>query len=156
MTDVAASPGNSNVASATPDTMSWDSRARRVMMIYLPLSCFVLILLFPFYWMAITSVKPDYEMYDYKQYNPFWVHSPTLDNIRKLLFETEYPRWLLTTMASTRTGLWFASYSTVTWLLPSGRRYGMVPFLRTSLSLKASLWASEIGVGINSGVSLVA
>ena len=58
MTDVAASPGNSNVASATP-TMAWDSRARRVMMIYLPLSCFVLILLFPFYWMAITSFKPN-------------------------------------------------------------------------------------------------
>ena len=37
-------------------------------------------------------------MYDYKQYNPFWVHSPTLENIRKLLFETEYPRWLITTM----------------------------------------------------------
>jgi len=37
--------------------MAWDSRARRVMMIYLPLSCFVLILLFPFYWMAITSFK---------------------------------------------------------------------------------------------------
>jgi len=24
MTDVTASPGNSNVASATPDTMAWD------------------------------------------------------------------------------------------------------------------------------------
>ena len=59
MTDVAAQPGNSNVASATPDTMAWDSRARRMMMIYLPLSCFVLILLFPFYWMAITSFKPN-------------------------------------------------------------------------------------------------
>ena len=59
MTDVAAQPGNSNVASATPDTMAWDSRARRVMMIYLPLSCFVLILLFPFYWMAITVVQTE-------------------------------------------------------------------------------------------------
>ena len=61
MTDVAAQPANTNVGSATPDTMSWDSRARRVMMIYLPLSCFVLILLFPFYWMAITSFKPNAE-----------------------------------------------------------------------------------------------
>ena len=42
MTDVAA---QSNVASATPDTMAWDSRARRVVMIYLPLACFILILL---------------------------------------------------------------------------------------------------------------
>ena len=77
MTDVAASPGNSNVASATPDTMSWDSRARRVMMIYLPLSCFVLILLFPFYWMAITSFKPNAELLNYKEHNPFWITSPT-------------------------------------------------------------------------------
>ena len=29
---------SSNVASSTPDTMDWDSRARRVVMIYLPLS----------------------------------------------------------------------------------------------------------------------
>ena len=29
---------STNVASATPDTMAWDSRARRMMMIYLPLS----------------------------------------------------------------------------------------------------------------------
>ena len=77
MTDVAASPGNSNVASATPETMAWDSRARRVMMIYLPLSCFVLILLFPFYWMAITSFKPNGELLNYKDHNPFWITSPT-------------------------------------------------------------------------------
>jgi ABC-type glycerol-3-phosphate transport system permease component len=32
------------------------------MMIYLPLSCFVLILLFPFYWMALTSFKPNAEL----------------------------------------------------------------------------------------------
>ena len=98
MTDVAASPGNSNVASATPDTMSWDSRARRVMMIYLPLSCFVLILLFPFYWMAITSFKPNAELLNYKEHNPFWITSPTLAHIKHLLFNTAYPTWLKTTM----------------------------------------------------------
>ena len=43
------------------------------------------------------------------------------------------------TTASTRTGLWFASYSTVTWLLPSGRRYAILPFLRTSLSFCSQL-----------------
>ena len=59
---------------------------------------FVIVLLFPFYWMAITAFKPDYEMYDYKKYNPFWVHSPTLANIDKLLFDTDYPHWLMTTM----------------------------------------------------------
>ena len=98
MTDVAAQPGNSNVASATPDTMAWDSRARRVMMIYLPLSCFVLILLFPFYWMAITSFKPNAELLNYKEHNPFWISSPTLAHIKHLLFNTAYPTWLKTTM----------------------------------------------------------
>ncbi len=49
-----------------------------MMMIYLPLACFVLILLFPFYWMAITSFKPNAELLNYKDHNPFWITSPTL------------------------------------------------------------------------------
>ena len=99
MTDAIAVTQEVELAASTkdaPEILSWDSRVRRTITIYIPLSIFVIVLLFPFYWMAITSVKPDYEMYDYKKYNPFWVHSPTLDNIRKLLFETEYPHWLLT------------------------------------------------------------
>ena len=60
------------------------------------------------------------------------------------------------TTASTRTGRFSASYSTVTWLLPSGRRYASCPDRRTSESLRASLCASEIGVGISSSVSFVA
>jgi multiple sugar transport system permease protein len=78
--------------------MSWDSRARRVVTIYLPLACFVLILLFPFYWMTVTALKPNAELLDYKHHNPFWIDSPTLENVRKLLFDTDYPRWLATTM----------------------------------------------------------
>src|SRR5437879_10521416 len=96
MTDAAAQ--STNVASSTPDTMAWESRARRVMMIYLPLSCFVLILLFPFYWMAITSFKPNAELLNYKEHNPFWISSPTLAHIKHLLFNTAYPSWLKTTM----------------------------------------------------------
>src|ERR1700751_730217 len=98
MTDLAASPGNSNVASAAPEAMEWDSRARRTMMIYLPLACFVLILLFPFYWMAITSFKPNAELLNFKDHNPFWISSPTLMHVKHLLFDTSYPRWLKTTM----------------------------------------------------------
>jgi multiple sugar transport system permease protein len=66
--------------------------------IYLPLACFLIILLFPFYWMTITSFKPNAELYDYKTHNPFWITSPTLDHIRLLLFNTAYPKWLMTTM----------------------------------------------------------
>ena len=81
------------------ERLSWDSRLHTTITVYIPLAIFVIVLLFPFYWMTITAFKPDSEMYDYKQYNPFWVHSPTLHNIEVLLFETNYPRWLTTTMA---------------------------------------------------------
>ncbi len=81
-----------------PERLAWDSRARRMVTVYLPLALFMIVLLFPFYWMTITAIKPDAEMYDYKKYSPFWVHSPTLENIRKLLFDTQYPRWLMITM----------------------------------------------------------
>ena len=98
MTDVAASEPQAS-AVAVPEGMAWDSRAKRLVLIYLPLACFVFILLFPFYWMTVTSFKPNAELYDYKTYNPFWIAQPTLDHVRKLLFQTAYPRWLLTTMS---------------------------------------------------------
>ncbi|KQK31537.1 sugar ABC transporter permease [Bosea thiooxidans] len=78
--------------------IDWSSGPRRFIMLYLPLSIFVFILLFPFYWMAITAIKPNAELLDYKNNNPFWVKSPTLENINKLLFHTDYPQWLWTTM----------------------------------------------------------
>src|SRR5919112_2344579 len=87
-----------NKATVVPEAMSWDSKARRVVTLYVPLACFVLILLFPFYWMGITAFKPNAELYDYKTYNPFWIGSPTLDHIKHLLFNTAYPHWLVTTM----------------------------------------------------------
>jgi multiple sugar transport system permease protein len=96
MTDaVAPSAGKVSLA---PEPMQWDSRARRTIMIYLPLGCFVLILLFPFYWMAITAFKPNAELLNYREHNPFWISSPTLLHVKHLLFETSYPRWLKTTM----------------------------------------------------------
>jgi multiple sugar transport system permease protein len=77
---------------------SWDSRTRRAVTLYVPMACFLLILLFPFYWMTITAFKPNSELLDYKHNNPFWITSPTIENIRHLLIDTEYPRWLTTTM----------------------------------------------------------
>ncbi len=99
MTDqTAGETPSTSTATAVGEQMAWDSKARRLVTIYLPLACFVIILLFPFYWMAITSFKPNAELYDFKTHNPFLITSPTLDHIYKLLFETAYPRWLLTTM----------------------------------------------------------
>ena len=87
-----------NTSTATPEMLSWDSKARRMVMLYLPLACFLFILLFPFYWMGVTAFKPNAELYDFKTYNPFLIAKPTLDHIRHLLFNTAYPRWLVTTM----------------------------------------------------------
>ena len=71
---------------------------RRVVTLYLPLAVFVFVLLFPFYWMAITSVKPNDQLTDYANFSPLWVTAPTLQHIKYLLFETSYPGWLLNTM----------------------------------------------------------
>ena len=91
-------PDTQNSAAAAPEALSWDSRSRRMVTIWVPLACFLIILLFPFYWMTVTAFKPNAELYDYNTHNPFWITSPTLDHIRLLLFGTAYPRWLLTTM----------------------------------------------------------
>jgi len=98
MTDAAA-PALDSISEPEGKTLlSWESRSRRLVTVYLPLICFLIVLLFPFYWMAITAFKPDAELLDYKNNNPFFIQHATLENIRKLLFDTEYPRWLLTTM----------------------------------------------------------
>ncbi len=76
----------------------YDSLLRRTLTVYTPLIGFLVILLFPFYWMTITTFKSNEELYNYTDYNPFWIHSPTLENVKKLLFETDYPQWLMTTM----------------------------------------------------------
>ena len=96
--DAALEPAPGKPQSNAPEALAWESRSRRVVTIYVPLACFVIILLFPFYWMSITAFKPNAVLYDYKTYNPFWIGSPTLDHIYLLLFKTDYPRWLWTTM----------------------------------------------------------
>jgi multiple sugar transport system permease protein len=99
MTDAAAADRPAFTAPERQGVIRWESVPRRLVTLYLPLGCFVLVLLFPFYWMAITAVKSNEELYDYKHHNPFWVSSPTLANIDKLLFQTDYPRWLMVTMS---------------------------------------------------------
>jgi multiple sugar transport system permease protein len=97
MSDIAA-PDPNAVTEPEGQMLSWDSRARRIVTVYVPLICFLIVLLFPFYWMVITTFKPNSELLNYKDNNPFWITGPTLDNIRKLLFETDYLHWLATTM----------------------------------------------------------
>ena len=74
-----------------------DSIPRKAVTVYLPLLVFLIVLLFPFYWMAITAVKPEAELLS-RDGNPFWVINPTLTHFHKLLFETAYPQWLWNTV----------------------------------------------------------
>ena len=74
-----------------------ESRRRRWITAYLPVGVFLFVLLFPFYWMGITAFKPNEELLS-RDANPFWIKNPTLAHFNKLLFQTEYPSWLLNTM----------------------------------------------------------
>jgi multiple sugar transport system permease protein len=70
---------------------------RKIVTVWLPIVVFLIVLLFPFYWMVITAFKPNEELLS-REGNPFWVINPTLDHIKKLLFDTAYPEWLWNTV----------------------------------------------------------
>ncbi|NBS76495.1 MAG: carbohydrate ABC transporter permease [Betaproteobacteria bacterium] len=74
-----------------------DTARSRWVTVYAPLGIFVFVLLFPFYWMVITSVKPNNELLS-RDGNPFWVIKPTLEHFHKLVFKTAYPEWLWNTV----------------------------------------------------------
>ena len=81
------------------DGMSYlDGGIRKLIYVYLPLAVIMFVLIFPFYWMVLTSIKPDVQLINMDKFNPFWVVEPTLKHIEKLLFESAYPEWLWNTM----------------------------------------------------------
>lgn len=114
----------------------YESLSRRILTVWLPLFVFVFVLLFPFYWMAITAVKPDNQLTDYRNHSPFWVVGPTLEHMRYLLFETTYPRWMWNTIivsvASTTISLVasvFAAYAIERLRFKGSRITGLMIFL---------------------------
>ncbi len=89
-----------------------DSRSRQFFTTYLPLLAFLFVLLFPFYWMGVTTFKPDNELLS-RDGNPFWIISPTLAHIEKLLFKTEYPQWMWNTVVVSVTATFFSLLASV-------------------------------------------
>jgi multiple sugar transport system permease protein len=89
-----------------------DTRGRKLVTVYLPLAIFVFVLLFPFYWMVITSVKPDKELLS-RDGNPFWVVAPTLAHFKHLLFDTSYPEWLWNTVLVSVVATVFSLFASV-------------------------------------------
>ncbi|HET6265866.1 MAG TPA: carbohydrate ABC transporter permease [Usitatibacter sp.] len=89
-----------------------DTPMRRLVTLYLPLGIFVFVLLFPFYWMATTSFKPNAELLS-REGNPFWVVNPTLAHFEHLLFRTPYPEWMWNTVIITVASTFFSLAASV-------------------------------------------
>src|SRR6266576_6412677 len=108
---------------------------RKLVTVWLPLCAFLFVLLFPFYWMVITTLKPNEELLS-REGNPFWVKNPTLAHIKKLLFDTAYPDWLWNTVLVSVTATFIslfasvlAAYAIERLRFRSSRYFGMSIFL---------------------------
>ncbi|MDH4248946.1 MAG: carbohydrate ABC transporter permease [Deltaproteobacteria bacterium] len=108
---------------------------KRVWIFYLPLLLFLVLLLFPFYWMLIASIKPDRELYDLTA-NPFIVRKVTFAHWWYLLSETLFPRWMVNTLivavASTALSLFcgvLAGYSLSRLKFPGSATIGVSIFI---------------------------
>ena len=73
------------------------NRLQHAVRVWLPVGFFLLLALFPFYWMAITSVKPNAELYN-KNMLPLLVRNPTLKHYIDLLTETSFLLWTWNTL----------------------------------------------------------
>ena len=69
----------------------------RLVKLWLPLAISLLFTLFPFYWMAVTSLKPNQELYS-RKVMPLIVHHPTLKHYVDLLTETSFLEWTWNTL----------------------------------------------------------
>ena len=112
-----------------------ETASRRWVTTYIPIGAFLVVLLFPFYWMAMTAFKPNAELLS-REGNPFWITSPTLAHFKKLFFDTAYPEWLFNTMlvavVSTLVSLaaaTFAAYAIERLRFRGSRYVGMAIFL---------------------------
>ena len=86
------------------NAMVGETYFRRLVVFYIPLFLFVFVMLFPFAWMLITSIKPDAELYN-PRISPFIVREPTLEHWETLFGTTLFVRWAVNT-------LWVAVAST--------------------------------------------
>lgn len=68
----------------------------RTIKLYVPLSILLILMLFPFYWMLITSIKPNRELYNAK-IMPLIVYQPTLKHYVDLISDTNFLLWTYNT-----------------------------------------------------------
>ncbi len=65
---------------------------------YAAVAFFIVLATFPFYWMLITSLKSNPDLYNVTNI-PFWFNeAPTLEHFEYLFEQTEFTRWLLNSL----------------------------------------------------------
>ena len=108
---------------------------KRLMVFYIPLFLFLVALLFPFYWMLVTSIKPDFELYNARN-APFFVWHPTLSHWLQLFQNTLFTRWAWNTLciatASTAVSLFagvLAGYALSRLTFPGSTSFGIIIFI---------------------------
>ena len=75
----------------------YGSPLKRAVTFYIPLVLMVGMTLFPFYWMVITSIRPDSELYNVRM-NPFFTLHPTFKHFQDLFELTMFARWAWNTL----------------------------------------------------------
>src|SRR5262249_57088621 len=77
---------------------------RRHLLIYAGLVPFLLIAVFPIYWMVITAFKQEPDLYR-MEHVPFWFNmAPTLKNFNILFYQTNYGSWIVNTLTISARG----------------------------------------------------
>jgi multiple sugar transport system permease protein len=108
---------------------------RQSFLSYLIVGPFAIVLAFPFYWMLMTSLRSDTDLYDIQQVPfKFNADSPTLANYRFLFEQTDYRQWLENTVI---VGVVVVAITLVL-ALPAGY----------ALARLSGRWGQSVGVGI--------
>jgi multiple sugar transport system permease protein len=111
------------------------ARTRDNIVSYLIVGPFAIVLAFPFYWMLMTSLRSDQDLYDLEQVPfKFNTNSPTLANYRFLFEETNYRLWL------ENTAIVGAAVVLITLVLSLPAAY--------ALARLSGSWGQSVGVGI--------
>ena len=138
-------------------SMVGETYFKRLIVFYIPLFMFVFAMLFPFYWMLITSLKPDPELYN-ARIPPFIVREPTLEHWELLFSNTLFVEWAWNTLwiacASTAISLFagvLAGYSLSRLTFPGSTTFGISIFV-TYLVPPTLLFIPLTGVVANFGM----
>jgi multiple sugar transport system permease protein len=77
-----------------------NTRQNRWLNLYIPLTVFMMFLLFPFYWMLVVSLKPNRDLLN-TEINPFFLTGITLDHYAYLFTDTAFMRYTFNTFVVT-------------------------------------------------------